>query len=337
MLRIMQSPAPANLITGFLGVGKTTAIRHLLAEARPAGERWAVLVNEFGDVGVDATRFEDDAAIEELPGGCLCCTLGAPFRIALARLLRRSRPSRLLIEPTGLGHPARILDLLREFEQQGAISLRATLTLIDPRQLDDPRVAGHDAFLDQAQLADVLVAHKTDLCSAGERATFQAWARSLYPPKQRIEEAAHGCINPAWLDESAGRAGPAGSAAAPHHAGHHDHHADRAATPEPGRPVRAEQAGGAAAACGWIFHPDDAFDRQALLRALETLRGSQRVKGVVRTGRDWLRVDVDADGVRMEATAWRGESRLEIIGPADGISWAATEQALLAAHRDAGE
>ncbi|ABM62579.1 CobW family GTP-binding protein [Halorhodospira halophila] len=332
----MHAPAPTNLITGFLGVGKTTAIRHLLSEARPTDQRWAVLVNEFGDVGVDATRLEDGAAIEELPGGCLCCTLGAPFRIALARLLRRSRPARLLIEPTGLGHPARILDLLREFEQQGAITLRATLTLVDPRQLDDPRVAGHDAFRDQAQLADVLIAHKTDLCSASERAAFNSWAHTLYPPKQRIEEAAHGRIDPAWLDEPAGRAGTLDTGApAPHRAAEHHHGAGRAA-PEPGQPVRAEQSGGAVPACGWIFHSEDVFDRHALLQVLESLRDCQRVKGVMRTGRDWLRVDADGDGVRAEATAWRGESRLEVIGPAADTSWAGTEQALLAAYRGTG-
>ncbi len=329
----MHTPAPTNLITGFLGVGKTTAIRHLLAEARPSAERWAVLVNEFGDVGVDATRFDGEAAIEELPGGCLCCTLGAPFRIALARLLRRSRPARLLIEPTGLGHPARILDLLREFEDQGAITLRATLTLVDPRQLDDPRVFGHAAFQDQAQLADVLVAHKTDLCSDAQRTAFHTWAQELYPPKRRIEETAHGHLQPGWLEEPAGRAAPATGAPPHHHAGEHAHPSGTDATPAPGRPVRAEQAGGGAAACGWVFHPDDVFDRQALLRVLDTLRDCQRVKGVMRTGRDWLRVDADGDGVRAEATAWRGESRLEVIGPADGIRWAATEQALLAARR----
>ncbi len=331
----MSAPVPTNLITGFLGAGKTTAIRHLLAEARPPEERWAVLVNEFGDVGVDAAGLGDGAAVEELPGGCLCCTLGVPFRVALARLLRRSRPARLLIEPTGLGHPARILDQLHEFEEQGALTRHATLTLVDPRQLEDPRVAAHEAFHDQAQLADILIAHKSDLCTEAQLAALTRWAHGLYPPKRRIERAAHGRIEAAWLDEPIGRAGPAdpaASAEAPHH--HPEHHHERSGpAPEPGRPVRAEQSGGDTAACGWLFHPEDVFERNALLAALEGLRGCQRTKGVVRTGGDWLRVDADSDGVRTEAVAWRGESRLEVIGPAPEVTWDGVEAQLLAARR----
>ena len=329
----MSTPVPTNLITGFLGAGKTTAIRHLLAERRPAGDRWAVLVNEFGDIGIDAARLDDGTAVEELPGGCLCCTLGTPFRVALARLLRRSRPQRLLIEPTGLGHPARIVDQLREHEAQGALDRRATLALIDPRQLEDPRIAAHEAFRNQAQLADILIAHKADLCTEAQLTALERWIGELYPPKTRLERAAHGRLDPSWLDEPAGLAGDAaphtGDAAPPPHAEHQ--HQRSSPAPEPGRPVRAEQSGGDMPACGWLFHPEDRFERRALLEALEALRGCQRVKGVMRTGRDWLRVDADRDGVRAEAAAWRGESRLEVIGPAPGITWDAVEARLLGA------
>ena len=81
---------PTNLISGFLGVGKTTAIRHLLAN-KPANERWAVLVNEFGEIGIDgATLASDDGVdIREVAGGCVCCTSGPMLRVALTRLLRQ--------------------------------------------------------------------------------------------------------------------------------------------------------------------------------------------------------------------------------------------------------
>ena len=104
----MLSQIPTHLIAGPLGAGKTTLIRHLLAQ-KPAGERWAVLINEFGQIGLDAALLEqgdDGIAMAEVAGGCLCCVNGAPFQVGLGRLLRKARPDRLLIEPSGLGHPA---------------------------------------------------------------------------------------------------------------------------------------------------------------------------------------------------------------------------------------
>jgi len=77
-----------NLITGFLGSGKTTLLCHLLA-ARPAGEKWAVLVNEFGEIGIDGALLADrGATLKEIPGGCLCCVNGLPMQVGLNMLLK---------------------------------------------------------------------------------------------------------------------------------------------------------------------------------------------------------------------------------------------------------
>ena len=79
---------PTNIITGFLGAGKTTAILDML-KRKPAEERWAVLINEFGEIGVDGSMVEGQASTEqgvhirEVPGGCLCCATGMPMHIAL--------------------------------------------------------------------------------------------------------------------------------------------------------------------------------------------------------------------------------------------------------------
>jgi len=101
------------LLTGFFGVGKTTTIRSLLSR-KPENESWAILINEFGEVAVDQTALEinneTNVTIREIPGGCICCVMNVPMREAVAEIFQRSRPDRLLIEPTGLGHPAGILD-----------------------------------------------------------------------------------------------------------------------------------------------------------------------------------------------------------------------------------
>ncbi len=104
------SQIPVNIITGFLGVGKTTAIQYLL-QNKPDTERWAVLVNEFGEIGIDAGLMSNEEKsggvfMKEVPGGCMCCTAGLPMQIALNQLIRQAKPDRLIIEPTGLGTSA---------------------------------------------------------------------------------------------------------------------------------------------------------------------------------------------------------------------------------------
>ena len=110
---------PTNIITGFLGVGKTSSILHLLKH-KPGNERWAVLVNEFGEIGIDGSLMQGQYSensgvfIQEVPGGCMCCVAGLPMQVALNQLLTKAKPDRLLIEPTGLGHPVEILQILSD-------------------------------------------------------------------------------------------------------------------------------------------------------------------------------------------------------------------------------
>ena len=120
---------PTNVITGFLGVGKTSAILHLLNQ-KPSHERWAILVNEFGEIGVDGSLLEGQSSsqegifIREVPGGCMCCASGLPMQIALNQLLARARPDRLIIEPTGLGHPKEVLQVLSSEYYKDILSLQ---------------------------------------------------------------------------------------------------------------------------------------------------------------------------------------------------------------------
>ena len=200
----MQS-VPTNLVTGFLGVGKTTAVIDLL-QRKAAGSRWAVLVNEYGAVSIDGALIEgsgpDGVTVKEVGGGCVCCA-SAPFLpVAIHFLLLEARPERLIIETTGLGHPARLLDSLR-MSYHGRLDVRATLGLVDPADFAKPEMKDNPIFIDQIQMADVLVMNKLDTATPELVADFQAWANGLFPPKLLIAGTTHGRIDPAWLDLSA--------------------------------------------------------------------------------------------------------------------------------------
>ena len=123
---------PCNIITGPLGAGKSSAIVNLLANHSDGN--WAVLVNEIGDVGIDgaiakSSGADGSAMVAEIAGGCICCANGVAATVTITRLLRR-KPSRLLIEPSGLGHISALADNLRNPPLGNALDVRAVLCLV---------------------------------------------------------------------------------------------------------------------------------------------------------------------------------------------------------------
>jgi G3E family GTPase len=196
---------PTNVITGFLGVGKSTAILHLLKQ-KPSHERWAVLVNEFGEVGIDGSLFagtetEDSGVfIREVPGGCMCCAAGLPMQIALNQLLSRAKPHRLIIEPTGLGHPKEVLAVLAAEYYQDVLDLRATITLVDARKVKDDRYIHHPTFKQQLAIADVIVANKSDQYQSEDfPALLNFLESSVYLSSKSVFQVNHGTLQLDWL------------------------------------------------------------------------------------------------------------------------------------------
>ncbi len=195
-------PIPTNIITGFLGTGKTTAILELLKQ-RPAGERWSVFVNEYGMVSIDDVLMDSqsqDVQIQELAGGCFCCTTSAMMDTVLMQFIRRTKPDRLLIEPSGAGHPARVIDALRGERFRQALDLRATICLVDPKDYENPRVTNSEGFYDQIQMSDVVAVNWTDKRERSQIDRCLKWIEQFDPPKLLIAETKHGHLNPeCWI------------------------------------------------------------------------------------------------------------------------------------------
>lgn len=162
---MIVKPISTHVITGFLGVGKTSLIKYLLAN-KPRDEVWAVLVNEFGEIGIDAGLIDNQSGkvtIKEVAGGCLCCAAGMPTQVAVNQLIAKAKPDRLLIEPTGLGHPKAIIETLMQPHFQHVIALKSSICLVDARKVSDSRYQQSDTFNQQLAIADLILATKTDL------------------------------------------------------------------------------------------------------------------------------------------------------------------------------
>ena len=293
---------PTNIITGFLGVGKTTAIMHLLKQ-KPDDERWAVLVNEFGEVGIDGSLFygannsDKGIYIREVPGGCMCCAAGLPMQIALNMLLARAKPHRLLIEPTGLGHPKEVLDALRAEHYRSVLDLRATFTLVDARKIQIERYTNNNTFNQQLEIADVIVANKADQYQPNDFPDLLDYLENKqWLNKQSVYQVSMGQLQQAWLEPPSNYDGQ----------NHHSHiiteKAESVLNNNPELPpcgyIGISNQGEGFYSQGWIFKPAFIFNREKLYNVLTGI-DAERVKGVFITDQGVITYNI-ADNVLTE-------------------------------------
>ncbi|WP_413700547.1 CobW family GTP-binding protein [Psychromonas sp. KJ10-10] len=303
---------PTNIITGFLGVGKTSAILSLLKN-KPKNERWAVLVNEFGEIGVDGSlvqgqQSEQQVFIREVPGGRMCCLAGLPMQIALNQLLQKAKPDRLLIEPTGLGHPKEVLQVLSTEHYRKVLRLQKNITLVDARKLSDTRYTDHETFNQQIMIADTVVGNKRDLYQAGDEESLKTYVKKVAHANTKVIFAEFGVISSLELD------GDTHFNEYPPHHHHHSHSkplASQAPLPESGM-LKAINNGEDFHSVGWRFAPEKVFDRQKLIVLLLELK-VERMKAVIITDTGIFGYNLTSDGLSEVELDECAESRIELI------------------------
>ena len=221
---------PATIVTGFLGSGKTTLLRHLLTHAQ--GKRIAVIVNEFGELGIDGELLRscgigcDENGVEngqlfELANGCLCCTVQEEFAPVMELLAaRRDQIDHLVIETSGLALPKPLVQAFQWPALRNVFTVDSVITVVDapavaagqfaddPVAVDAQRRADenldHDSplaelFEDQLATADLVVLHKTDGLTAEDLARVEAIVRGETLPGVKFVHAQHGRIDPSVL------------------------------------------------------------------------------------------------------------------------------------------
>ena len=314
------SRVPVHIVTGFLGSGKTTLI-HSLIEQKPVDEKWAILVNEFGQIGIDQAMFDtrDDVVVKGLPGGCLCCQLAFVLQAALVNLLARSKPDRVIIEPSGLGHPAGLLDLLRGEAFRDVVAVQDIIATLDPRRLDEARVREHDTFQDQLHMADAIAITMGDQASTAQRQRAQQFVGELWPTPKWVHTVDQGGLPVALLlgsgqarqqDQPAMPAAHQALAAAPSLEGTFFDF-----PPPPGEPEQQTASALGYTSTGLRWHPTERFDLDHLAHCVGELPATARVKGVFHTTDGWKRLNRADGALSVTSSAWRQDSRLEVITP----------------------
>ncbi|MFQ5984012.1 MAG: cobalamin biosynthesis protein CobW [Alphaproteobacteria bacterium] len=223
---IRSRKIPATVITGFLGAGKTSLIRHILKTVD--GRRLALVINEFGDVGVDGELLKGcgraacrDDDIVELANGCLCCTVADEFLPTIEALIERPEaPEHIVIETSGLALPKPLIKAFNWPEIRTRVTVDGVVAVIDApavaedRFANDPRAVAeqrardpslahedplNEVFTDQLRCADLVILNKTDLATAASLDRVERLVRSHLPRPVKVVRAAHAAVDAAVL------------------------------------------------------------------------------------------------------------------------------------------
>ncbi len=301
----MLQHIPTHVISGSLGAGKTSVLRSLLAQ-RPSSERWAILINEFGDIGLDSALLDGDqegVSFTEVAGGCVCCVNGVPFQVALVQLLRKAKPDRLFIEPSGLGHPLQLLEQLRDVPWLDVLAVQPIVLV-----LDGQKAVSDTAFsvIEPTLLAQtgLLLVNKCDNVSPEQE---QDWRKAFAPlpvfcTRQGglAYELLPGCQQQAGQQTIKDGFAPSTTAVG-------------MLWRDPLQPICSINAQPDGWSIGWRWHPSQQFELMRLQRWLMQMPW-QRAKCVLHTNAGWLSGNaLDGQSIHWQNSEWRKDSRLELI------------------------
>jgi len=320
---------PCTLVTGFLGAGKTTLINRLLS-TKTADARWALLINEFGRIGIDGALVDSAAsnkaiAIREVSGGCICCTSQLPLQIAIMRLLAEHRPERLLIEPTGLAHPKVLTQQLSEPHWQNTLSMRAVMTVLHAGQWQQPKYREHDGYCAHVKAADVVLVNRYETLDDNEREALSAWVQTLNAHARLLWD------NDGDAEQAQTLVALSELLNTPSHLiGQQTQHIRRFGLQSPQQtamnntpnadntdaetlPYRYHDIQEGVLIAGWRLPSDWQFDANVLQDWLLALPDWQRIKGVVHTDTGWQQLNFPPDSLSTQTTEPQADNRLEVI------------------------
>ncbi|WP_415921275.1 cobalamin biosynthesis protein CobW [Tateyamaria sp. SN6-1] len=336
---------PVTVITGFLGSGKTTLVRHLMQN--PQGKRLAVVVNEFGDVGVDGDILKSCAIpdcpaenIMELANGCICCTVADDFIPTIEALMALDpQPEHILIETSGLALPKPLLKAFDWPDIRSRITVDGVIALADAEAVAAgrfaPDVAAVDAqreaddsldhetplsevFEDQISCADIILLTKPDLAGPDGIAKAKAIIEAEAPRPLPVVEVAEGAVDPRVILGLEAAAEDDMDARPSHHDGHDDHEHDDFES------VIID-----------IPEVDDPTDLVARIEAMAKAQNILRVKGYAAVTGKPMRLLVQAVGARVRhqydrpwAANEARQGRLVVIAEHDDVNAAAIRAAL---------
>lgn len=331
---ISQKVVKTHIISGFLGAGKTTLLQHLLQQ-KPDGETWAILMNEFGQIGIDQQLLPQEGGYEvkELLGGCLCCAGQLPMQIALSRLIQEKQPDRLFIEPTGLGHPAQLLEQLTEPHWQSQIDMRALVTVVDGSRLQDQAWVQQELYQDQLKAAQIVVVSHADMMTELDQKQLDQFKNEYLAYIQTWLLAENGNIQLKQIDVA--------------HQGIQRKivpliHIQKQLNSTEDLPVikqlpyhYVESSNGYTVA-GWKFSKRWQFDFYDLLDALCEQKDWLRIKGIFNTNQGWMSFNFNPENLNYKSAEESIDNRVEIITQ-HNRDWESFETQLLQSRIDRSE
>jgi len=247
----------------------------------------------------------------------MCCTAGVPMQVALNQLLKQAKPDRLLIEPTGLGHPKEVLQTLSSSHYKNVLSLQKTITLVDARKLNDSRYISYATFNQQIDIADIIVGNKHDLYAKNDAETLTDYVINRANQTQQIVFTTQGEIAPELLQ---GECGYNQSAPCTAHS-HTTSSINSREAPLPASGILCiKNSAQGYQSIGWRISAAHIFSKTALHALFSNLK-VERIKAVIKTDEGFVGFNLAEQTLTVTPLNDCQESRIEIIAIQINSMW----------------